>query len=93
MTRPTSHALNASVETTRTGRVAHCSPGPTGSRTASQTSPWLGVEVLNRSFFPAASFGEVAVPGVGVNLAQLKHLLGGLPGTPDSEGRRAGAAD
>ncbi|MGH3609412.1 MAG: hypothetical protein ACRDRD_15155 [Pseudonocardiaceae bacterium] len=29
---------------------------------------------------------HVAVPRVGVNLAQLEHLLGGLPGTPDSEG-------
>src|SRR5665648_383751 len=78
MTSPTGQALNALVETTRTGRVPLCSPGPAGSRDASQTSPRSGIQTLDRCFLPLATLGEVVAPCLGVHLAQLAHLSGGL---------------
>src|SRR5450759_2735367 len=77
-TSPTGQALNALVETTRTGRVPLCSPGPAGSRDASQTSPRSGIQTLDRCFLPLATLGEVVAPCLGVHLAQLAHLSGGL---------------
>src|SRR5664280_1946617 len=78
MTSPTGQALNALVEITRTGRVPLCSPGPAGSRDASQTSPRSGIQTLDRCFLPLATLGEVVAPCLGVHLAQLAHLSGGL---------------
>src|SRR5450759_885753 len=78
MTSPTGQALNALVETTRTGRVPLCSPGPAGSRDASQPSPRSGIQTLDRCFLPLATLGEVVAPCLGVHLAQLAHLSGGL---------------
>src|SRR5262249_4930574 len=75
-TRPTGQALNPLADTTTTGRLPPCSPGPTGSRSAYHTSPRLGIDWLNRALFPRPPLLAVVPPGVAIGIAQPCHLLG-----------------